>query len=175
MQDFSFLNDVSCVLPQKHSGKTHSRIIYRNKEERTLPVRPETVLLWIARKNYIDLSVSKRRSEAYNFQTRGVPLPLGIHDAFLPFHLVDEPEEGHICYGFCNVANQRVEVVRVPNESRRSLLRLENGIEILTPSTPVKLSSYVSMAIATHQHFLHDIFSGGGPIFFPPTHPGHGA
>ncbi len=182
MIDFRYdaekLSEIRIVLPYRPGAKLHSRIIYLNGKECILSARPDTVMKWVGEKNYIDPNVARRRSEIYNDLKRGAPLPLGIHDAFLPFHLVDETDQDRTCYAYCNVANQRVEAVSAPDTGRYSILRTEDGTELLTTFTRPRLSARVAMAIATHQRFLQDIFSGGGPsgpVFFPPFHPEHRA
>ena len=152
------LTQVSCVLPQLEAARIHAKVIYCNGEQSFLPVRPDTVLHWIAQRHCIDFKLARRCSEALNHLGKGAPLPLGVHDVFLPVHLVDELAQGYACYGYCNVANQVVDVHPVPGEKHQSLLRLSNGTELLTEFSPAKMSAYLSMAIATRQRFLQDAF-----------------
>lgn len=160
------LDQVSCILPRKEE-KIISEVVYCDGEHVFFPVQPSTVAQWIADKNYINLKLAKRRSMELNHLRKGAPIPLGMHDTFLPIHLVEEMRQGYACYGFCNVANQTVEVLPVPEEKHHALLHLGNGTELLVDSVPRTLSAYLSMAIATHQRFVRDIMADGSAPMMP--------
>ena len=157
------LTQVSTILPRWKETRFSSQVTYCSREQIAISVRPDTVARWIAHKNYVDFRAAKQRSEALNHLKKGAPLPLGLHDVFLPIHLVEGAEQERPCYGYCNVANQTIDVLAVPNEKNQSLLRLSNGMELLVESGPAKMSAYLSMAIATHRRFAQEILSPSTP------------
>ena len=153
------LVDVSCIVPRM-AGKIVSEVTYLDETSVIIPVSPGTIIRWIAWKNYININRVVARSRELNFQKKGVPLPVGVHDAYMPFHLAEEMERGHTCFGYCNVANQIVDVLPVPGMKRRSKLILNNGIELLVDLGPSVISSYLAKSIATHKRILHEMMYG---------------
>lgn len=152
------LENVSCIVPIVEK-KIASKVIYLDGTSIIIHVCPLTIIRRIARKNYIDFNRVIARSRELNFQRKGVPIPVGVHDAFMPVHFVEEMEAGHSCYGYCNAVNQVLDVLPVPNEKRRSKLILHNGIELLVELGPSVVSSYFSRAVATHRRFLQELMN----------------
>ena len=158
------LDHISCIIPRKKEERIISEIIYTDRTRTTVSVRPETVIQWVADRNYINLKLVRRLSQELNYQRKGAPLPLGMHDVFLPIHLVEEMRKGYACYGFCNAAEQDADVLPVPGERRQSLLRYRNGTELLVDLKPDHLSKCLSMAVATHRRFIRKITVEGYPL-----------
>ncbi len=146
---------ISSILPRMRE-RIYSEVTYLDGTSVFVPLKPLTVVERIAGYNLVDFNRVKALSQKLNFRRKGVPIPSGLVDAFLPFHLVEELEQGYACYGFCNVANQRVDVLAVPGKSRYSFLRLENGRKLLVNMSPDVMSKYLAGAVSTHRRFIQE-------------------
>lgn len=153
------LDGVSCIVP-KMAKRVVSQVWYLDGTFVIVPVLPFTIIRWIARKNYIDLNRVMARSRELNFQRKGVPIPVGVHDAFMPVHFVEEMGLEHPCFGYCNGVNQVVDVLPVPEENRRSKLILHNGIELLVEMGPGAINASLAKTVATHRRFLYELMQG---------------
>ena len=161
------LKHIICILPRRERARIVSTVIVPGGEERRVPVRPETVLRWVAQSYCIDLDLARRRSEAECCMGRGAPIPIGPGNVFLPFHLAVDGEEGNSgAYAFCNVAIQELEVR--PDSGGRSILRLGCGMEIPADWSRATLRHHLALAVDAHQRLLRSILSEM-PLFALPA------
>ncbi len=156
------LTHVSSIIPE-FKERIVSEVTYLDGRKVIVNVKPLTVVEWVADRNMVAFKRVKEMSQKLNFRKKDVPIPSGLMDAFLPFHLAGEQERCYKCNGFCNVANQRVDVLPVPDESRRSILRLQDGRELLVDVSPKVMSKYLASAIATHRRYIQEVMETMDP------------